>query len=57
MGKGSRQRNGRPPAWYGLEEVSRSSRMVEFQINDYKTRFVTLKEVEAWESKHGDKKT
>lgn len=53
MGKGSIQRNGRPPAWYGLEEVGRSVNMVEFRVSDHKTRFVCRKEVEEWEAKNG----
>jgi len=54
QGKGSKRRHGRPPAWDGLEEVGRSSRMVEFRVNEYKTRFVALKEVEEWEAKNAD---
>jgi hypothetical protein len=53
QGKGSKPRYGRPPAWHGLEEIGRSSRMVEFRVNDHHTRFVALKEVLAWESKNG----
>jgi hypothetical protein len=54
-GKGSGRRGVQGPNWLSLEEIGRSSRMVEFRVNDYKTRFVPLKDVEDWEAKEGDK--
>ena len=53
-GKGSGRRGTQKPNWLHLEEVGRSSRMVEFRVNETRTRFVALKEVEAWEAKHGE---
>jgi hypothetical protein len=50
-GKGSGRRKEFGPNWLHLEEVGRSSRMVEFRVSEVHTRFVPLKEVLAWEEK------
>ena len=50
-GKGSGRRKERGPTWLHLEEVSRSSLMVGFRINETRTRYVPLKDVLAWEEK------
>jgi hypothetical protein len=52
-GKGSGRRKHFGPNWLHLEEISRSTRMVEFRVSENRTRFVALKEVEAWEAKNG----
>jgi hypothetical protein len=54
-GKGSGRRKVRGPTWLSLEEVGRSSRMVEFRVCEGRTRFVPLKDVVAWEEKHHGK--
>lgn len=50
-GKGSGRRKERGPNWLALEEIGRSSRMVEFRVNETRTRFVALKDVLAWEGR------
>ena len=54
MGKGHDRRRIQKPNWLHLDEISRSTRMVAFRVNDDRTRYVPLKEVEAWEAKHGE---
>jgi hypothetical protein len=51
-GKGSGRRKHNGPSWLHLEEVGRSSRMVEFRVCEGRTRFVPLKDVEGWEAKN-----
>jgi hypothetical protein len=50
-GKGSGRRKMRGPNWLGLEEVGRSSRLVQFRVTPTRTRYVPLKDVLAWEEK------
>jgi len=49
QGKGSKRRPASMPPWYGMEEVGRSPRMVEFRITDSRTLFVPLADVEKYE--------